>query len=190
MEQGDLPKQFQAVATELMQFLRARGMSTEDAEDLLQDLFVKLETVDLRNIAEARAYFYRMANNLAHDRRRAEQSRRKRNEAWQAKQTGARDEETPSWNTERVLQQRDHLRRVEALLDELPERTSAIFWRYRVEGESQKAIANSLGISLSAVEKHLQRAYRAVLDLKHRLENPVEGPAQELDKGGPDARSR
>jgi RNA polymerase sigma-70 factor (ECF subfamily) len=48
------------------------------------------------------------------------------------------------------------------VLRSLGERTDYIFRRHRVEGIPQRDIAAELGISLSAVEKHLQRAYRAV----------------------------
>ena len=40
------------------------------------------------------------------------------------------------------------------------------FVLFRVEGVPQRDIATQLGISLSAVEKDLQRAYRAIADLK------------------------
>ena len=43
-------------------------------------------------------------------------------------------------------------------------------------GESQRAIGDSLGISLSAVEKHLQRAYRTVTDIRARLDAEIEAP--------------
>jgi DNA-directed RNA polymerase specialized sigma24 family protein len=52
----------------------------------------------------------------------------------------------------------------------LGDRTDLVFRRYRVEGRSQKEIAAELGISLSAVEKHLQKAYRALVDLRRRID--------------------
>ncbi|WP_138921377.1 sigma factor-like helix-turn-helix DNA-binding protein, partial [Novosphingobium pentaromativorans] len=55
----------------------------------------------------------------------------------------------------------------------LPDRTAWIFRQYRIEGQSQRDIAHELGISLSAVEKHLQRAYKAVLSLRSRLDTTV-----------------
>lgn len=189
MEQSGLQQVFAAARTELAHFLQARGVSPEDAEELLQDLYLKLETTDQGPISEPKAYLYRMANNLAHDRRRSEQSRRLRDGAWLETQVSSLQQPEASWNPEEALQARDYLRRVEAMLDRLPERTSAIFRRYRVDGESQKAIATSLGISLSAVEKHLQRAYRAVLDLRSRLERSTGVPSRKQEEGGPDARS-
>jgi len=189
MEQDGLQQVFAAARTELACFLQARGLSRDDAEDLLQDLYLKLETSSQGPVSEPKAYLYRMANNLAHDRRRSEQSRKRRDGAWLEAQAGSPAQSHASWNPEEALQARDYLRRVEAMLDKLPERTSLIFRRYRIEGESQTAIANSLGISLSAVEKHLQRAYRAVLDLRSRLEHSADVNSPGHEEGGQDARS-
>ena len=76
--------------------------------------------------------------------------------------------DTPSG--ERVLIAREQLAAAEAELKALGERTDFVFRRYRIEGASQRAIADELGISLSAVEKHLQKAYRALLDLRRRFD--------------------
>ena len=45
-----------------------------------------------------------------------------------------------------------------AALDELPERTRQVFVLCRVEGIRQKNVAKRLGVSVSAVEKHMIRA--------------------------------
>ena len=52
----------------------------------------------------------------------------------------------------------------------LGERVDRVFRRYRLEGVGQAAIAAELGISLSSVEKDLQKAYRALAELKVRLD--------------------
>jgi RNA polymerase sigma-70 factor (ECF subfamily) len=45
-----------------------------------------------------------------------------------------------------------------------------IFRRFRIEGEQQRAIAAELGISISAVEKHLARAYKDISAARLRLD--------------------
>jgi DNA-directed RNA polymerase specialized sigma24 family protein len=60
------------------------------------------------------------------------------------------------------------LKLVQAEIDALGERAATVFRRYRLEGESQRDIAQDLGVSLSSVEKDLQRAYRVLLDMKRR----------------------
>ena len=79
--------------------------------------------------------------------------------------------EDPAASPERVAIDRSLLAQVEAALGEMPERTADILRRYRLEGQSQKVIAEEIGISLSAVEKHLQRAYRALLELRGGIED-------------------
>jgi RNA polymerase sigma-70 factor (ECF subfamily) len=148
----------------LLRFLRARGAG-EDAEDVMQELWLKVERLEAEGpIADPRAYLFRMADNLMHDRVRASIRRTHREQAWS--ETGydpAGWDETPS--AERTLAARQRLRQVERALATLGERSQAIFRRFRIEGVTQSRIAQDEGISLSAVEKHLQRAYRVVAAL-------------------------
>src|SRR4051812_46348518 len=145
----------------LLRFLRARGAG-DDAEDILQELWLKVERLEAEGpIADPRAYLFRMADNLMHDRVRASMRRAHREQAWSA--TGYDPEgrdETPS--AERTLAARQRLRQVERALATLGERSQTIFRLFRIEGVTQSRIAQDEGISLSAVEKHLQRAYRVV----------------------------
>ncbi len=148
----------------LLRFLRARGAG-EDSEDILQELWLKVDRLEAEGpIADPRAYLFRMADNLMHDRVRASMRRANREQAWT--ETGfdpAGQDETPS--AERALAARQRLRRVEMALATLGERTQLIFRRFRLEGVTQSRIAQDEGISVSAVEKHLQRAYRVVATL-------------------------
>lgn len=148
----------------LLRFLRARGAG-DDAEDIMQELWLKVDRLEADGpIADARAYLFRMADNLMHDRVRASMRRSNREQSWS--ETGydvTGQDETPS--AERALAARQRLRRVELALATLGERSQAIFRRFRIEGVSQSRIAQEEGISVSAVEKHLQRAYRLVATL-------------------------
>jgi RNA polymerase sigma-70 factor (ECF subfamily) len=148
----------------LLRFLRARGAG-EDGEDILQELWLKVERLEAQGpIADPRAYLFRMADNLMHDRVRANMRRAGREQAWtEAGYDTSGQDETPS--AERALAARQRLRRVEMALATLGERTQAIFRRFRLEGVTQSRIAQEEGISVSAVEKHLQRAYRVVATL-------------------------
>ncbi|MDG2005227.1 MAG: RNA polymerase sigma factor [Novosphingobium sp.] len=171
---------------ELQRFLRSRGLSQDDAEDLLQDLYIKIQTSNFGPVSQPRAYLYRMANNMAHDRRRAEKRRKNLADGWAASQKQSDGMPATGDSAEDIVMARDHLQRIEAELEQLPERTSDIVKRFRISGESQKAIANSLGISLSAVEKHLQRGYRAILDARQRFESEPEAFTFHEGKGGRD----
>lgn len=149
----------------LLRFLRARGAG-DDAEDVLQELWLKIERLEgVGPIADARAYLFRMADNLMHDRVRTIVRRADREQAWSAASYSATgQDDAPS--AERVLAARQRLRRIELALATLGPRSQAIFRRFRIEGVSQARIAQEEGVSVSAVEKHLQRAYRLIAALR------------------------
>lgn len=151
----------------LLRFLRARGAG-DAAEDLLQELWIKVAAGISGPVHEPIPYLYRAANNLMLDRHRAEIRRARREEEWSAAERvdGASHSNPPS--AERSLIDRDELQATQAMLDSLGERTAHIFRRFRLDGESQRQIAADEGISISAVEKHLQKAYRLLLEIRRR----------------------
>ena len=166
---------FMASRPALLRFLRMRGASAEEAEDLVQDLYLKLEGPPIGSVTEPRAYLYRMADNLMLDRRRAAMRRERREESWSGEALDiAGSATTPSTDDALIAQQQ--LRLIGTALEQLPERTVEIFRRFRIEGERQKVIAADFEISVSAVEKHLQRAYEVVLAVKARFDAENEPP--------------
>ena len=161
---------FAAMRPALFRFLRARGAEAAEAEDVLQDVYLTLHDGLTGPVAEPRAYLYRTATNRLLDHRRAGARRTQRERSWVESNSGTLTEEDSRPSPEAVLLGREQLSIVEHYLAQLPERTVAIFRRFRVGGEAQRAIASDLGISVSAVEKHLQTAYRAVVAAKAALD--------------------
>lgn len=163
MGDGGLDAVLQANRGALLRFLSARGGVDAEPDELLQDLWLRVQSAAPTGpIAEPLAYLCRIANNMMHDRRRAARRRGQRETAWAALSGGMIADASDTPSAERALLARDELVRMEAALDALGERTATVLRRYRLHGESQKVIATDLGISLSAVEKHLQRAYRGL----------------------------
>lgn len=156
--------------SELLRFLTARRATADEAEDVLQDLFVRVRTMESGPIAEPRAYLYKVTANLLFDRRRSAARRSTREQIWTEGQLGPEMEIDERPSIEQELAARQELETIAAAIAALPERTSAILRRYRIDGVEQKEIAGELGISLSAVEKHLQRGYRAVAEARAQLD--------------------
>lgn len=150
----------------LLRFLAARGAG-DDAEDLLQELWQRVAGGGGQPIADPVSYLFRAAENLMRDLRRSKMSRERRQFDWHETRSSA-DEEPLG---ERVLIARERLREVDLALDALGPRVGEVFRRYRVEGVGQAVIARELGISLSSVEKDLQKAYRALAELKARFDD-------------------
>ena len=164
MMQSGLEAVFMNIRPALQKFIAARGGGVE-TEDVLQELWVKVIAVQPGPIAEPSAYLYRMADNLLLDRRRSDIRRQRRDDQWTEAVSGIRADISEQPSPERVLLARERLRMVEQMLSALGDRTAAIFRSYRIEGVSQRDIAMRTGISLSAVEKHLQKAYRALASI-------------------------
>jgi RNA polymerase sigma factor (sigma-70 family) len=160
MAQKPLADAFLSHRAALLRYLRARG-AAQDAEDLLQELWLKIGHTVPDGIGEPLSYLYRMAHNLMLDRHRGSSRRQRREERYQT-ETRGRGEADDAPAAERSLLARENLHHIDRALAALGPRTDHIFRRFRVEGVAQRVIADELGITLSAVEKHLQKAYRAV----------------------------
>jgi RNA polymerase sigma-70 factor (ECF subfamily) len=156
-----LAQAFMANQPMLLRYLRARGAG-DDAEDCLQDLWIRAQASPDGAIDDPLAYLYRMAHNLMLDRYRAAQRRQGREIAYRSDVEGHDGDADSAPSAERILLGRDRLRRIDRVLATLGSRTEHIFRRHRVDEVGQRDIAAELGITLSAVEKHLQKAYRAV----------------------------
>ena len=150
----------------LLRLLTVRLGSREEAEDAIQDLWLKLDTLSAGPIADPSSYLFRMANNLALDRRRAIGRRTGREANWAGLQPGPLEQP----GLERDILARERLAQVNAVLERLPERVSQAFRLYRFEELPRKKVAEHMGISVSAVEKHLAKAYQAIADVKLRLD--------------------
>ena len=149
----------------LLRFLRARGAG-EDAEDLLQDMWMKLEAKDLGPVADPLPYLYRMANNLMLDRYRSSTRRERREQDWAEGAGGVMADPSEDISIDERLILNQRLDQARGVLRSLGPRVEMVFRRFRIEGVGQKAIAEELGVSLTTVEKDLQKAYRAMIALR------------------------
>jgi RNA polymerase sigma factor (sigma-70 family) len=149
----------------LLRFLAARGAGDE-AEDVLHDLWQRVVDSPVQPIADPLSYLFRAAENLMRDRRRSFLSRERRQADWQGATLGEQEEALG----ERVLIARERLREADAVLEALGPRAATVFRRARLDGIGQAAIARELGVSLSSVEKDLQKAYRALAELRRKFD--------------------
>jgi RNA polymerase sigma-70 factor (ECF subfamily) len=152
----------------LLRFLASHGAG-DAAEDLLQELWIRVSTASQGPVAQPLSYLYRAANNLMLDRYRSMQQAAKRDADWVSVATsGTGEADEPS--AERPLIAREQLRLAEETLDRLGARAAAIFRRHRIDGVPQKVIAREMNVSLSTVEADLRVAYRAMVDLRRQLD--------------------
>jgi RNA polymerase sigma-70 factor (ECF subfamily) len=150
----------------LFRYFARRTHDKSELEDLVQEVFVRLlrrgKTSDLID-GSLSGYVFETASSVLKDRLRRRMTRR-------ADAHEPFDHEKHfdvDFSPEHVLLGREQLARATAALLELPERTRVIFVLRRLEGMRFKDIGARLGISVSAVEKHMQRA---VTHLAKRME--------------------
>lgn len=155
--------------TALLRFLRARGAG-DAAEDMVQDMWVKIQSREAEDVADPLPYLYRMANNLMLDRYRSAARREKREQDWAEGGTGVMAEAADDVPVDEQLIAAQRLEQARAVLRDLGPRVELVFRRFRIEGVGQRTIADELGVSLTTVEKDLQKAYRAMMALKARMD--------------------
>lgn len=143
-------------------FVRRLGRGPE-VEDLVQEVFERLlRQKRLEGVDRLDGYVFTVAANLLRDRARKHSAQGGRSVTLDSV-PDLSDNITP----ERVLIGKDAVNRFLAAIAELPERTRTVLMLRRFEGLEFKAIAQQLGISVSATEKHM---LRAMDELSRRLD--------------------
>jgi len=126
-----------------------------DPEELLNIAFLRLERYSAGHVVEKpKAFLVRTARNALIDSYRHEQISARY--ATDSRRTNQDRDESPL--QDEVFAARARLDRVKRGLDQLQPRTREIFLMYRLEELKCREIARRLGISESAVEKHIAKA--------------------------------
>lgn len=133
--------------------LMRRGRSEHDADDMLQEAWVRLACYEREQPVEnPDAFLMRAALNLSIDAHRLRQSH---GEEVQLEDVVLVDT-TPS--AEVVLLARERVARLSVCLGRLTEQTRDIFLAHRLDGLNYEEIARQRNISANAVAKHVARA--------------------------------
>lgn len=151
----------------LLRFLRARGAG-DAAEDLVQEVWLRIAAARPGPIAAPLAYLMRTADLLMIDRFRSARQAGARDREWTEATAGDPPGVSAEPSAERRMAAAQEAAEVLALLDRLGPRVAATFRRHRIEGAAQKVIAAETGVSLSTVESDLRTAYRALAEWKER----------------------
>jgi RNA polymerase sigma factor (sigma-70 family) len=140
----------------MTQILRHRGRTADEAEDLVQEAFLRLHVFlsQGRQVREPEAFLVRTVLNLAIDRRRRE---RRDLYVTQSVEELSLVDLSPAPEEVLAAQQRlIHMRRV--LDTKVSRRTSDVYFLHRLEGYTYEEIAERMHMSIRTVEKHIARA--------------------------------
>jgi len=130
-----------------------RGVAEQDADELVQEAFLKIERYERDGSARSReALLVTTAVNLSIDQRR------RAARAPFSEVEDIRDIADAMPDPAEIVEQQARLRHAARGIDQLPERTRRILLKRRLDGSSYAEIARSEGMSVAAVEKQVARA--------------------------------
>ena len=154
----------------LLAFLQRFGVTGEE-EDILQDAWIRVCSLDRPVPAEPLSYLYRLLHNLVIDRRRQARARLQRDGQWSVIAGSDLFERCDQPGAERWLLAIDEVQAVHEVIDAMGEPMASIFRRHRLHGDTQRKIAIDFGMGLSTVEKYLRRAYAKLIDFREGFDD-------------------
>lgn len=158
----DIAAWFDRYHDQLLRFL-SRGLSEQsDAQDLAQEVFLRLLRVeDPDLIRHPRAYLYRVAVNVI-------QEWRLRNRRFPIQDNHDLEQEPDEGEPMEQLEATERAQRLNAAVARLPARYRAVLMLRVNRGLTHKEVAEELGMTPRMVKRHLIKAYAK---LRERLGN-------------------
>ena len=144
-------------------FLAARTRSMSAAEDLVQDLYLKVAaTPPDAEVRAPGALLYRMAANLMLDQVRSRQRAARREGEWrlETRATLGGDDVVDGPGAEEAVIAKERVRRLAQAVGELPPQMGRAFRLHKLEGRSQAETAQVMGVSVKMVEQHIAAAIK------------------------------
>jgi len=156
-------KEWQSVFSRVKSALLRRGCSSHDADDLVQDAYLKLAGYEVdHTVLRPDAFLMRAALNLAIDFYRVQ---RNHGESVLLEEMTLdellRADALPT--TEATVLARERMARLSESLAGMGLRTRRIFLAHHKDGMTYPEIARLHGLSVSSVEKHMAKATMAVM---------------------------
>jgi RNA polymerase sigma factor (sigma-70 family) len=151
---------------------RTRVGRTYDVDDIVQEAYARIGTMDPATISHPKAYFFRTARNLI-----LEHLQRERIVPIEGMADfDLKNIRDTAPGPEHIVSARQDLKRFQEALATLPPQCREVFLLGKVAGLSQKDIAIRMGLAESTVEKHLSRALRLLLQRYESTPESVEQP--------------
>ena len=143
---------FRKYAAGVRNYIYYKSGDLDISEDVLQTAFFKLwENCKKVNPETAKAYLYTVAKNLFTNYAIRE---KKKVNLFKKIQPSYASHETPQF----IIEYEEYKHRLEEAINQLPERQKEVFLLNRIDQMTYREIAESLGISIKAVEKRMHKA--------------------------------
>ncbi|MFB1036085.1 MAG: RNA polymerase sigma factor [Sinobacterium sp.] len=178
-----ISKTFLENSSFLKKFLGRFLSERQDIEDVVQETYLRAYKAEQHSdepnkaIEYPKAFLFQIAKNLALTEL-SKKSRRITDYIEDVELSLVLDNGS---TTEEELEAREHIDIICEAVTSMPERRQRIYLMRKVHGASHKDIANSFGISISAVEKHLLKAMLTCRDYIREREEVMDGSSAGLN---------
>ena len=150
-EEAEFERSFRSNGRSLRNFLLYKGASLSEAEDLMQEAFVRLwENCAKVQAEKAKSFLFTVGNNLFLNQKNREKV------VWKFE----KEYVPPSSDTrpDSALVGKEFQVRLEAAIKALPPGQREVFLLNRIEKMTYAEMANTLGVSVKAIEKRMHKA--------------------------------
>jgi RNA polymerase sigma factor (sigma-70 family) len=151
---------------DLLRYFRARLRSPEAAQDVVQDIYLKIARRPIEPVDNPAAYLYRLGANLMLDHIKRERRVQRRATAWREAtvetESGVQSaaEDPPA---DRAVAARERLLLIIKAMDEMPHPVREAFRLHKLEGLSHAETALAMSVSRSSVEKYIMTSLQHIL---------------------------
>jgi RNA polymerase sigma factor (sigma-70 family) len=151
----------------LVLFLAARLRSMAAAEDLIQDLYLRIAAMEPgADVRAPTALLYRMATNLLVDHVRSADRASRRNALWRLDTRATLGDldivsEPPA---DEALVAQERVRQLADAVADLPPQMGRAFRLHKLDGMSQAQTAQAMGVSQKMIEQHIAAAIRRLTE--------------------------
>ncbi|UAL09935.1 RNA polymerase sigma factor [Caulobacter segnis] len=150
---------------DLLRYFRVRLRSDEAAEDLVQDIYLKIVDRRAETIDNPAAYLYRLGTNLMLDRIKARRRAQARDAQWHGanvSDAGGAEiaDEAPA---DEAAAAKLQLAKTLEALKAMPPAAQEAFRLHKLEGLSHAETAAAMGVSRSSVEKYMMASLKLIV---------------------------
>lgn len=154
-------KIYKTYAMDIRRFLFFKTQDIKRAEDLMQDVFIKLwDNCSKVEFDKVKGYLFSVANNMFLNEVKHLKVVHNYNKFNKKEETN----ESPEF----IFLEKEFMEKLERTIGNLPEKQKEVFLMNRIEKKKYKDIADQLNISIKAVEK---RMHQALLTMRKEIGN-------------------
>ena len=134
--------------------------SRQAAEDVVQDVFIRMLDLDMDKIGSVPHFFYRSVRNASIDYIRS-----RANHVWASLKEQRDPAPAGHELTEEELEYAQNLAKLYNAIERLPEQSRKVVWLVCLENYSYNDAATQLGVSVSTIKTHMYRSFKFLREI-------------------------